>query len=51
MASDDIEYDGAVGGVSINQQLQSPPLQNNSVLEDIIDVNNLKLDEYDEQNW
>ena len=51
MASDNLEYEGAVGGVGINQPLEFPQMQNNSVLEDIIDVNNLKLDEYDEQNW
>ena len=51
MASDNLEYEGAVGGVGRNQQFEVPQRQDDSVLEDIIDVNNLRLDEYDEQNW
>ena len=51
MASENVEYEGAVGGVGINQQYEHPQRQEDSDLEDIIDVNNLRLDEYDEQNW
>ena len=51
MASENVEYEGAVGGVGANQQYELPQRQDDSVLEDIIDVNNLRLDEYDEQNW
>ena len=50
MDSDNIEYKGAVGGIDVNQQEFSQGL-NDSILGDIIDVDNLKLDEYDEDNW
>ena len=45
MASNNIEYDGAIGGADMNQ----PHEENDSYLDDIIDINN--LDQKDDDNW
>ena len=50
MASDNTEYEGAVGGVGTNMQLEFQG-QNDSILEDIIDLDKLKFDQHDEESW
>lgn len=52
MASDNGECRGAVGAIDINQELDFSQGQNESaLLNDLIDVNDLKLDDEDEGNW
>ena len=52
MDSDNGEWEGAVGGIDRNQEADFCRRVNESaLLDDLIDISNLKLDEGDDQNW